>query len=407
MLDVAHAILQNGEAYQGVATDAFQEVVADLYDGFLSAEDRRGVPPPDHDVLSPLVKWGKPQFGPYTWPSDATERLGVEAAIVSLPPAHGRGGLLAWAALAHEAAGHDVVHANDGLESELSDKVRAALSKYPALADYWADRMDETAADVLGILNMGPSAGIGLIGYFRGLRAVFDGVARLSNEASPYDPHPADILRGFLAAEVVRLCPFAGRDAWADAILQETLQDWVNGQLRIAGKPIDQATARSSAEVVAQAIAQSHLTELGGHSLASIQTWRDRDEQIVDALCQALGVPVGLSAELTGGVYAAHVVAAAVRSALRPDADIALIFTRMLRLLKQMHDSNPAWGPLFVMRRGDIARHRIWPGTGTGDVPVFARAPQPARPRAQGHAAPRSRGNVRDAARDLERAAPG
>ena len=35
-LDIAHAILQNGERYNERATDAYQEVVSDLYDGFLS-----------------------------------------------------------------------------------------------------------------------------------------------------------------------------------------------------------------------------------------------------------------------------------------------------------------------------------------------------------------------------------
>lgn len=47
MLDIAQAILQNGEDYQKEATDGFQEVVSDLYDGFLSAADRRGLKPPD------------------------------------------------------------------------------------------------------------------------------------------------------------------------------------------------------------------------------------------------------------------------------------------------------------------------------------------------------------------------
>ena len=42
MLDIAQAITQKGEGYNETAMDAFQEVVSDLYDGFLSAEDRRG-----------------------------------------------------------------------------------------------------------------------------------------------------------------------------------------------------------------------------------------------------------------------------------------------------------------------------------------------------------------------------
>src|SRR5207249_675517 len=37
MLDIAQAILQQGEGFAEASTDAFQEVVSDLYDGFLSA----------------------------------------------------------------------------------------------------------------------------------------------------------------------------------------------------------------------------------------------------------------------------------------------------------------------------------------------------------------------------------
>src|SRR5690349_13183642 len=65
MLDLAQAIIQRGEKFQLRATDAFQEVVGDLYDGFLSAEDRLGVNPPEHATTPPLVKWGNPDFGPY------------------------------------------------------------------------------------------------------------------------------------------------------------------------------------------------------------------------------------------------------------------------------------------------------------------------------------------------------
>ena len=38
--------------------DGFQEVISDLYDGFLSAEDRRGVKEPDFETIPPLVKPG-------------------------------------------------------------------------------------------------------------------------------------------------------------------------------------------------------------------------------------------------------------------------------------------------------------------------------------------------------------
>lgn len=85
---------------------------------------------------------------------------------------------------------------------ELSEKVHTALASQNighGLPDYWASRIDETASDVLGVLNLGPAAAIGLIGYFRGIRAAISGDARLQNNGSSNDPHPADILRGYLA----------------------------------------------------------------------------------------------------------------------------------------------------------------------------------------------------------------
>ncbi len=178
MLDIAQAILQNGEGYEAKATDAFQEVISDLYDGFLSAADRQGVKEPDYEKIAPLVKWGNPDSGPYTWPADATRSFGLDVAIVNLPPANARRGLCAYAALGHESGGHDILHADEGLLRELGQRVRAALvaAKLPAdLATYWSSRIDETASDVLGVLNLGPAAAVGLIAYFRGIRAAFGG----------------------------------------------------------------------------------------------------------------------------------------------------------------------------------------------------------------------------------------
>src|SRR6266571_4380057 len=65
MLDIAQALLQRGEKFEAKALGAFEEVVSDLYDGFLSAEDRGGVNPPDLEVDPPLVKFGEPAAGPY------------------------------------------------------------------------------------------------------------------------------------------------------------------------------------------------------------------------------------------------------------------------------------------------------------------------------------------------------
>ncbi len=356
LFDIAHAILQNGEGFQQRATDGFQEVVSDLFDGFLGAEGRKAVKSPDKGAIPPLVKWGNPDSGPYTWPVDATISFDVKAPIVNLPPSNARHGILAWAALGHEIGGHDILHADTGLLPELADKVNQALNNVnlgDPFPDYWSERIDETASDVLGILNMGPAAGVGLIGYFRGLNAAFTGSAVLRNNGPDQDPHPADILRGFLAASCVRRLGFSGAAAWAAAIEDETRKDVTT--IRLSGVTISEEDARKSADVVAEVIMHAKLQSLENHSLGYIQNWRNADEVIVQQLRSLLTTIGQLPTKLESGIYAAHVVAAAVTVALSPNANIPLLFDRMLGILKKMHDSNPSWGPLFVAHPGNIA----------------------------------------------------
>lgn len=191
ILDIAQTILQRGERYLEESTNSFQSVVSDLYDGFLSNEDRHNVKKPDKEVIAPLVKWGNPQFGPYTWPADVTNIIGVKAAVVSLPPSHAEGCLFGWASISHETGGHDILHAYNGLLLELKNNVNNALklNKLDILAKYWSDRIGETASDIFGILNMGPAAGIGLIGYFSGINTALSGKTVLRNTGLANDVH--------------------------------------------------------------------------------------------------------------------------------------------------------------------------------------------------------------------------
>jgi hypothetical protein len=385
LLDIAHAILQNGDRYEDQATDAFQEVVADLYDGFLSAEDRAGVKPPDHGVIAPLVKWGSPESGPYTWPVDDTSGYGAMAGIVSLPPSHTSAGLMGWSALSHETAGHDILHADDGLLLELKRAVRVALenARLPRpLPTYWSSRIDETASDVLGILNMGPAAGIGIIAYFRG----FSRQLRLSTEGEADDPHPADVLRGWLASETVRLLSFRNRDAWAEALSAETDADAGTSPILLEETRVSREAAVRSAGIVAGTLVNTPLECLEGRALGRIQDWADRDEKIVLEMRRHLRSNARAKAyKRVRNHYAAHVVAAAVYEALRdPKAEVGAVHGRMLTILEKMHNANPAWGPLFLSRAKAVRFH------------LAHRRPQGAvDPRAPRRPAVRARGRAR------------
>lgn len=352
LLDVAQALLQQGEGYQARATAAFQEVVTDLYDGFLSAEARRGVKPPDHGVAPPLVRWGSADSGPYTWPATATATFGVGAALVSLPAANAAGGLLAWPALAHEAAGHDILAADVGLRDELAEVVRVRLlaeKMAPVVADYWADRIDEAAADVLGVLNMGPAAAVGLIGYFRALNGAWRGTPALRSAGLAEDPHPADLARAYLAAETVRLLSFDGAGRWADRLVAEADRDL--GRIQLGEVAVTAGVAKASAAAVARAIVRTRLGALEGRALGQVQDWRDRDEAIVAELRRELregGAKAGAGAaagRYMEGAYAAHAVAAGVYEAVGGASDPAQVMTRMIGLLAGMHQRNPAWAP--------------------------------------------------------------
>lgn len=359
VLDMAQAIIQNGEGYSWVATDAFEEVVSDLYDGFLSAEDRRGIDAPDRGATPPLVKWGNPSAGPYTWPIDATLSFGVKVGVVNLPPSHARSSILAWSALGHETAGHDIIHAYTGLFHQLSRAVQDALSKEElndGLPEYWATRLDETTSDVLGILNMGPVPGLGVLGYFRAINELYSGEPKLSNGVPmpkySRDPHPEDILRGYLAAFTVKLLSFKGADDWAEVIKSETAKDL--STIYLEGNKVDSDKAIRSAEIVASTIVGTKFESLDNHSFGEIQNWLDYDEYLVQKLIPSV---TSMQQPDLQGVYAAHIVAASIEAALSKNADIQFIFRRMINILKQKHDSNPSWGPLYINHRGNVSRH--------------------------------------------------
>jgi hypothetical protein len=350
--DASLSILYHQKSHTQIV--AFQEVISDLYVGFINEEKRcgkeTGVPinPPTYGIIPPLVKFGNADFGPYTWPSDVTYRiLGMGCAIVSLPPAQLEGGLIAWTTLGHETGGHNITHADEGLLKELQNKIyEAIIKKFNSedLANYWGNCVDESVADVCGYLNMGPSAGIGLIGYFRAL-----GNGKLSTIGYSEGPHPIDLLRGYLAASVTKRLHFENSDLWSKAITAETRKDDATLTLIDAyGNrypfPVSLEIAISSTEVVAQTILRAILTSLENHSLQGIQDWLDKDQRIVNKLISAFKKNEELPQILKGsGFFAAHAVAAATQAALEDGAPIDEIFREMQNFLAAMHFDNPIW----------------------------------------------------------------
>jgi hypothetical protein len=217
----------------------------------------------------------------------------------------------------------------------------------------------------MGILNMGPAVAVATIGFFRALNAVIykNKQFKLDNVGISEDVHPADILRGYLAASVVRLLEFSGADKWADYIEAETDKDLATIRLDAkpedpnSGKVIAPDEAKKSAEIVAKTIVEGKMKSLEDHSLGEIQNWKDNDESIVNELRSHFGTLDPIPDIYAKGVYAAHVVAAAVIAAVSGDAEIDRIFTDMISILKLMHDDNPVWKMTmtYLEHPGDLA----------------------------------------------------
>jgi hypothetical protein len=197
-----------------------------------------------------------------------------------------------------------------------------------------------------------------LIGYFRGLNAAFGGEARLRNNGPAFDSHPADILRGYLAAATVRLLWFKESKVWSQVLDEETDKDVT--QVRIEGIDLAPDVARKSATIVANTLVRTRTEALEGHALGYIQNWRDRDERIVRWLRRSLTTNDELPSPLEDGFYAAHVVAAAITAAVATSGNLSLLFERMVTLMKAMHDQNPAWGPLFIRHPSSVSAHRSY-----------------------------------------------
>lgn len=403
ILDLAQALGQRHGNYHRHELMALQEVVSDLFDGFLSAEDRRGLQPPDRPIPAPLVKWGRPHMGPYTFAVDQMSALGVGCGVVSLPGAVARAdGLFAWGALPHEACGHDIIACERGLLGQLATKIAGVLrSDLPSsaarlglderdwgpamepLIDHWVYTLEEAVSDVLGVLNMGPAAAVAILILMCGSADANHNTREQNLVADLLDRHPVPVLRIVLSSEVLRNAGFGAIEAtkgWPNRLaelLDFEASDLVGSRkVIVSGQVVHQEFAFESARIVGRVIATARVAALGGVSLRSIQTWRDRDERIVGSLRGALADSEGANVqELMGSdYYAAHVVAAAILEALdRPD-DIPRLHRNMVFLLTIMHEANPSWGPLATLYASDLSpRHAgAMPrshGSGSGGIP--------------------------------------
>jgi hypothetical protein len=319
------------KVHAGPQLKRFLAVVSNLFRSFTD-DDKRALAGIHLVTTTPPLAFFQSdsgQQGPYTIESDLMHHFfGIEIGIVSLPATY-RDHPVIWSVLSHEVCGHDVVHADAGLLAEMTEAVQGLLapdfSPHGRLdnaalnALLWSYWMDEAAADVYGVLNMGPAFAPSLAAFLAAFRCHIKTDVKgepppakpvVAVEASPRDneggddtleDHPVDILRFHLmlgATEAMAKLDAAKRADYVAAIEgiarvigggADTIH--IQGQVRLgSGQPIPVkadmplAEAAAAARKVGRMIATQKFKALNNRSIQDIETWDDADEAVAEAI---------------------------------------------------------------------------------------------------------------------------
>lgn len=354
----------------------FLAVVSNLYRSFIDANKRANAGVALVESTPPLALFQSVSNGPFTIESDVMkQKVGVSIGVVSLPATY-RDHPVIWAGLAHEVGGHDVVHADAGLMEEMVKKAQALLSPHAPPGNHdtaaknalvWSYWMDEAAADVYGILNMGPSFALNLAGFLAAYRArrrgqtdPGDPFVGIDAELQPHDVmdnHPIDLLRLYVAAGAVeglkgltagkRNDYVANIEAVAKLVAVGVTEVGMHGSVKIEGfEAIDPKTnmklsdAADAARKVGKMLVTETFAKLNNHCIQDIETWDDADEAIAQDVCAR--VLAGKSIVRTGDDAQ---LLAGVTLALLQKPGLYDAATRLLNAaLDDSFDRDPIWG---------------------------------------------------------------
>lgn len=360
----------------------FLAVISHLYHSFTSQAKGDELHITMASPLPPLALFQHSGiYGPFTFPSDLMQELtGTTIGVVSLPSTY-RDYPVLWASLAHETGGHDVKHATGSLLLELQQVVRALFNTDPLPSDFlnftpdqiqgilWSYWIDETAADVYGLLNMGPTYALNFSSYLAALRHRFNPGGMpipsvLTWSIVPgnkfLDTHPTDILRLYLAIGVIENLSNLSRTVRDQYItkLKQIAQQCAHGATEVSilgfvpsglDRPEIALRLRFSrtleemqevARRVGACIATAQLHTLTNHSIQYIETWDDADELIAQQIATALQsgasvVNMGNDTQLLAGATLA----------LLADAEkFTTVNERLAAALDHSYQHDPTWG---------------------------------------------------------------
>ncbi len=310
-----------------------QAVVSDLYKSFVVSRAKLGNLPRLQQELPPLVAFtgltaAEPMgLPPNPWQidfpappfmMDIDQMKGdlnqdIEIGIMNLSAGF-REHPITWSILVHEVGGHGVLHADRTLLTQISDGIVNLFSETdPVLGLIWRQWYEEAAADVCGILNMGPSFAYGAFLFYTALSPMIEVPPRRPSPGKPpklnnsgltlygskvIDYHYAQVLMPHLLMGAIEhlydLAP-KSRFQHIDTLMQldelcttgQRTLDFPPGALVPASAekniPLqakyDLKGMRASAHAVGAFIASAKFSALNKNSLQALETWDDADEE--------------------------------------------------------------------------------------------------------------------------------
>ncbi len=387
----------------------FVALISNVYRSFIEPEPSAKTTFPLPQSLAPALATFTPvldlqnfHIAPFTLPVDEVNRLcGASIAVVSLPSCYRDHPILCWGSIAHEAGGHDVLHAYVGLLRELQGKVRyhfyrgpdpggqAPLNKDQFLGLLWQYWTEEAASDVCAVMNVGPAYGRAIAVYF----AALNEQARwyyLSNQQGkrdflplltvswPPDPrytlpyvdyHPTDILKLYVVMGAIDALPLdpAKKDKYKKEIkecIDIALQKDPNPttQVNICGKiqfkpgrwvtvgvglsrfPIDRSEMQQHAFDVGRLIATTSLDAFNGNTLLDLEVWDDSDEGVAEQIRQELKTNYNKKDAVTEMGDDAHLLAGSLLALFDDPTHYGDLNKRLEDALDASFDGDPVWG---------------------------------------------------------------
>ena len=328
----------------------FQAIVADLVEKFsenLYAKDR-SITLTDNRL--PLVTFAAdPAFGPTALNCEVSDKLcGEPVSVVSLPGAYRRFPLL-WGVLSHETGGHVITH----LIPKLSDEIVESIGSMPNLSTgwggIWGAWAEEAAADVYGLLNMGPAFAVSLAAWLTASKKnnlpIGNELAMAMGKAA--DTHPVDVLRIYLAigvTEALDTLTYRRRTAWVKR-LEDIATEAVNGRdlyVSVFGGPSiskhDLTPIATDARAVGHFIATHSYAALGNRRIVDVKQWTDFDDDMADRVAVAA---VTTGAELVPNANDAHYLAGATMALFRDATKFATINAFLVDAFGDSYTNDP------------------------------------------------------------------